>query len=166
MEPNVISSIGRSELDTILELKSMLEENSNLVNFWIEGRMENQNPENFERWACDTLIDTFADAEPLNKQPTGLRKSLLSPGCYLAKKLRTLPEEKRWKTVAQIWVEMLSFAAINNRNEAYVQQLSKGGQLISFVWLLMLHMGLGIRQFQKDEKWGPARSYEPMVHRR
>ena len=66
----------------------------------------------------------------------------------LTKESRALEKNKRWKIVAKVWVEMLSYAAINCRPDALVQQLRKGGQLITFVWLLMLHLGLGSRQFK------------------
>jgi hypothetical protein len=81
-------------------------------------------------------------------------KSVLFDACMLAKELDKLGDEK-WKLISKVWVEMLSYAASHCRPATHAQQVSKGGQLISFVWLLMAHFGLG-EQFQINE--GHARA--------
>ena len=68
----------------------------------------------------------------------------------LAKELNKLDEITRWKIIITIWVEMLSYAASHCRPDTHAQQESKGGQLISFVWLLIAHFGLG-EQFKIKE---------------
>ena len=45
--------------------------------------------------------------------------------------------------MSKVWVELLSYAASHCRANAHAQQLSKGGELITFVWILMAHFGLG-----------------------
>ena len=85
----------------------------------------------------------------------GWSKSGLFDACVLAKKLRPFDSNTRWKIISVVWVEKLSFAAIHARPEAHAQQLSKGGELITFVWLLMAHFGLG-EQLQISE--GHARA--------
>ncbi|CAI0397074.1 unnamed protein product [Linum tenue] len=72
----------------------------------------------------------------------------------LAKELQKLGTEK-WEVVGKVWVELLSYAAINCDKTAHAQQLSKGGELITFVWLMMAHLGLSV-QFQEDAYvWEP-----------
>uniref|UniRef100_A0A2N9F1D1 DUF4220 domain-containing protein n=1 Tax=Fagus sylvatica TaxID=28930 RepID=A0A2N9F1D1_FAGSY len=82
-------------------------------------------------------------------------KSVLFDACMLAKELNKLENDQKWKLISKVWVEMLSYAASHCRPATHAQQVSKGGQLISFVWLLMAHFGLG-EQFQINE--GHARA--------
>ncbi|KAM4082641.1 hypothetical protein ACJW30_11G190900 [Castanea mollissima] len=81
-------------------------------------------------------------------------KSVLFDACMLAKELKQLKEDK-WIIMSKVWVEMLSYAATHCRPATHAQQVSKGGQLISFVWLLMAHFGL-VDRFQINE--GHARA--------
>ena len=92
------------------------------------------------KWACGEIIAVNTDMEPVDVK--GDRsKSVLFDACILAKKIGELKEEK-WKVMTKVWVELLSYAASRSRANAHVQQLSKGGELLTFVWLLMAHFGL------------------------
>lgn len=79
-----------------------------------------------------------------------------SAGIYLAQEIDKL-EGKKWKVMSGVWLEMLSYAAIHIRGEVHMQVLSKGGELLTFVWLLMAHFGF----FYKFE-WGMEA--EPLGH--
>ncbi|GLT61474.1 hypothetical protein SLA2020_341770 [Shorea laevis] len=107
--------------------------------------------------ACDQILGVNTDVEPVHVK--GDRsKSVLFDACILAKKLKELEKEgkeKKWKLLSRMWVELLSYAAAHCRANTHAQQLSKGGELITFVWLLMAHFGLG-EQFQINE--GHARA--------
>ncbi|XP_050264173.1 uncharacterized protein LOC126708424 [Quercus robur] len=99
--------------------------------------------------ACNAILDVNTEVGPVWIK--GDRsKSVLFYACMLAKELNKLEEEERWKIIIKVWVEMLSYAASHCRPETHAQQVSKGGQLISFVWLLMAHFGLG-EQFKIKE---------------
>ncbi|XP_028063325.1 uncharacterized protein LOC114266597 [Camellia sinensis] len=69
-------------------------------------------------------------------------KSVLFEGCNLAKELNKLGSERRWEIMSRVWVELLSYAATHCGGLAHAQQLNKGGEFITFVWLLMAHFGL------------------------
>ncbi|KAL0012615.1 hypothetical protein SO802_007723 [Lithocarpus litseifolius] len=102
--------------------------------------------------ACRRLLDINTDVPPVAVK--GDRsKSVLFDACILAKELRKLPN--RWKLMSEVWVELLSYAAGHCRANSHAAQLSKGGELITFVWLLMAHLGIG-EQFQINE--GHARA--------
>lgn len=103
--------------------------------------------------ACERIFSINTEVKPVEVK--GDRsKSVLFDGCILAKELKKLKREK-WEIMSKVWVELLSFAASHCRANAHAQQVSKGGELISLVWLLMVHLGLG-EQFRINE--GHARA--------
>ncbi|KAK2965073.1 hypothetical protein RJ639_029469 [Escallonia herrerae] len=108
--------------------------------------------------ACKAILDVNTEVKPVTVK--GDRsKSVLFDGCMLAKELKKLGEnaegKDKWEVMSKVWVELLSFAASHCRANSHAQQLSKGGQLITVLWLLMAHLGLG-DQFQINE--GHARA--------
>ncbi|XP_078153094.1 uncharacterized protein LOC144548283 [Carex rostrata] len=67
---------------------------------------------------------------------------LLWNACNLAKELNELAENKRWRILSRVWVEMLCHVAINCKTYYHSKQLSQGGELLTHVMLLMVHMGI------------------------
>ncbi|CAK9176781.1 unnamed protein product [Ilex paraguariensis] len=115
---------------------------------WVEQQKE----------ACRNILAVNTEVKPVTVK--GDRsKSVLFDACLLAKKLKELEgkdgEPDKWEIMSKVWVELLSYAACHCRANAHAAQLSSGGQLISVVWLLMAHLGLG-DQFQINE--GNARA--------
>lgn len=45
--------------------------------------------------------------------------------------------------IREMWMRLLVYAAGKCSGELHARQLGKGGELLTFVWLLMLHHGLG-----------------------
>ncbi|XP_027118085.1 uncharacterized protein [Coffea arabica] len=106
-----------------------------------------------QRDACEKLLNEWEVLLNVNTDDKpdalkgGTRKSVLSAACRLAKDLRDLEDNKRrWEIMSKVWVELLSYAAGHCRPYAHAQELSKGGELITFVWMLMAHFGL-LEQF-------------------
>ncbi|PIA38074.1 hypothetical protein AQUCO_02800011v1 [Aquilegia coerulea] len=92
--------------------------------------------------ACDKFIDVNTEIKPV--QVKGDRsKSVLFDAVRLSNDLRILKKEKRWELMSQVWLELLCYAATHCRARSHAQPLSKGGELVTFVWLLMTHLGLG-----------------------
>lgn len=104
--------------------------------------------------ACRNILNVNTDVKPVAVK--GDRsKSVLFDACMLAKELNELEKVNKWEIMSKVWVEMLSYAASHCRANTHAQQVSKGGELVTFVWLLMAHFGLG-EQFQITE--GHARA--------
>ncbi|KAJ4825802.1 hypothetical protein Tsubulata_021812 [Turnera subulata] len=91
--------------------------------------------------ACRKILDWTTDVKPIHVKGDA-SKSVLFDASRLAKELNKLDEKERWELLSQVWVELVSYAAGHCRATAHAQQLSSGGELLTFVWLLMSHFGL------------------------
>lgn len=91
---------------------------------------------------CNRLVNVVMGTELLGERYRA-RKSMLSSGYSIAKSLDEISnKEKKWSLIADSWVEMLGDAAIQCEGSQHRQQLRRGGQLLTHVWLLMAHLGL------------------------
>jgi len=70
------------------------------------------------------------------------KKSVLIGVELLARQLLLLAPEKRWWMINEVWVEMVAYAAAQCPWKEHTQQLRRGGELLTHVSLLMLHLGL------------------------
>ncbi|KAL9375635.1 hypothetical protein Peur_032514 [Populus x canadensis] len=70
-----------------------------------------------------------------------IAKSVVIGGEKLANQLLRL-ESKRWEMINEVWVEMVAYAAAHCPWKEHTQQLRRGGELLTHVSLLMLHLGL------------------------
>ncbi|KAJ1435797.1 hypothetical protein SESBI_04747 [Sesbania bispinosa] len=102
--------------------------------------------------ACKMILRVSTEIPP--SEVKGDRsKSVLFDACRLAKSLQSLEteenwlKEQKWEMMSHVWVEMLCHAASQCRGLHHAKQLSKGGELLTHVWLLMAHLGI-TEQFQ------------------
>ncbi|CAL4992448.1 unnamed protein product [Urochloa decumbens] len=49
---------------------------------------------------------------------------------------------KMWRVIQGVWVEMLCFSAGRCRGYLHAKSLGKGGEYLSYVWLLLSYMGM------------------------
>ncbi|KAF8401085.1 hypothetical protein HHK36_014388 [Tetracentron sinense] len=93
------------------------------------------------RQACMALLKVNPNSPP--HDVVGDRgNSVLWDGCRLAKLLETEERLAKWEMMSNVWVEMLYFAAGKCRGIYHAQQLRRGGELLTHVWLLMAHFGI------------------------
>lgn len=97
--------------------------------------------------ACRMLTAVSTEVPP--SEVKGDRsKSVLFEACIVAKALEeSMGAEQRWKVLSRLWVEILSYAANQCGWKNHAQQLRRGGELLTHVWLLMAHLGI-TEQFQ------------------
>ncbi|TXG68385.1 hypothetical protein EZV62_003320 [Acer yangbiense] len=78
----------------------------------------------------------------------------------LAQQLKSLEIDNhpnKWEVISEVWVEMLTYASNKCRWKEHGQQLRKGGELLTHVCLLMVHLGLSeqyrIQKIKFDEEY-------------
>ncbi|CAK7345008.1 unnamed protein product [Dovyalis caffra] len=50
--------------------------------------------------------------------------------------------KRKWETISQVWVGMLTYVANHCGSKEHAQSLTRGGELVTHVCLLMAHVGL------------------------
>ncbi|MFQ6639051.1 hypothetical protein Gotur_016705 [Gossypium turneri] len=77
-----------------------------------------------------------------------LKKSAFFEGCQIAVQLQTLlgqfrwDHEDKWKLIAEVWLDMLTYVAAQCSWKEHARQLQQGEELLTHVALLMAHLGL------------------------
>ncbi|KAJ6741391.1 hypothetical protein OIU85_015578 [Salix viminalis] len=81
-------------------------------------------------------------------QKSRRKVSVLCAGFKLARSLQALvtqdgwENERKWEMISQVWVEMLTYAASHCGWKEHARTLTRGGELLTHVCLLMAHLGL------------------------
>ncbi|XP_078166218.1 uncharacterized protein LOC144560870 [Carex rostrata] len=79
-------------------------------------------------------------------------KLVLKEGLKLAEDLQKLDQKIKWQLISETWMEMLGYAAIHCDSYQHAKSLSRGGELLTHLWLLMSQLGVveehKIQQFQ------------------
>ncbi|XP_015865615.3 uncharacterized protein LOC107403261 [Ziziphus jujuba] len=86
--------------------------------------------------ACNQLSDYNDDH--VDETDRRRSESLLSKACLRAKDLKL---ERHWKDLSTEWVEALCIGAMRCRPILHAQQPSRGGELFTFSWFLLNHLG-------------------------
>ncbi|KAJ7963273.1 DUF594 family protein [Quillaja saponaria] len=100
-----------------------------------------------EKDACQQLLGVCTDFSP-SVVKGEICKSALFDACKLAQDLDKLETKegwdswKKWNLITHVWVEMLFYSASHCQWTDHAQQLRRGGELLTHVWLLMAHFGI------------------------
>ncbi|CAH8332307.1 unnamed protein product [Eruca vesicaria subsp. sativa] len=136
MQPNLMSEvagIGKIRFrDTLAEAERLFKKKG------IENSKD-------VKLASDVILSVDTSIDPRDVKGNH-SKSVLFEASSLAEELQRVEKEfgqEKWKTLSKVWLEFLFHAASHCDATARMELLSKGGEFINFVWLLMAHLGLG-----------------------
>ncbi|MED6167968.1 hypothetical protein PIB30_007637 [Stylosanthes scabra] len=92
------------------------------------------------RDACEKLLRFYDEERGKRVQ---FSDSAVFDACRLARSLiNEMETVKRWEFLEAMWIEILGYAATQCSPVEHAQQLRKGGEFLSRIWLLMAHLGL------------------------
>jgi hypothetical protein len=90
----------------------------------------------------------------------GLEESeatIFQSGAKLGKQLEEIQDAtRRWKVLADFWSEMMLYVAPSDDVNEHIDQLTRGGELITHLWALLSHAGI----LQRDQPSTPP-SHRP-----
>ncbi|TXG68347.1 hypothetical protein EZV62_003282 [Acer yangbiense] len=89
---------------------------------------------------CNLLLQDYYMKDEQGQGEGEGDMSVLHLGCRLAKELQSKKIE--WKTINEVWIDMLTYAANRCAWKEHEQQLTNGSELLTYVSLLMAHLGL------------------------
>ncbi|KAI3724675.1 hypothetical protein L2E82_36460 [Cichorium intybus] len=93
--------------------------------------------------ACRKLLEVSCEELSPRIVKGDQSKSVLFDGCILALALKKMKCRKTmWKVMSEVWIEILAYAAAQCRVLNHSQQLGRGGEFLTHVWLLMAHFGM------------------------
>ncbi|CAN6215285.1 unnamed protein product [Urochloa humidicola] len=99
---------------------------------------------------CDTMSSR---CEKLMTSNSGC--TILELAGRLGRELRGLvPEERRWKVLADFWAEFILFLAPSNNVEIHTEKLATGGEFMTHLWALLTHAGILERPSTTDGAGG------------
>ncbi|CAL5050624.1 unnamed protein product [Urochloa decumbens] len=106
---------------------------------------------------CDTVSSR---CEKLMRSNSGC--TILELGGRLGRELRdVVPEEQRWKVLADFWAEFILFLAPSSNADIHAEKLAAGGEFMTHLWALLTHAGILERPSTTDAVGGnngaPAR---------
>nr|GEX34595.1 hypothetical protein CTI12_AA564490 [Tanacetum cinerariifolium] len=116
---------------------------------------KDKGPINGKEEACQKLLQVDCTEVWPSEVKGDRSKSALFDGCRLASSLKEMKRKDMWKITSQVWIEMLAYAATHCRGFEHAQQLWKGGEFLTHVWLLMAHLGI-TEQFQGMSSSNPG----------
>ncbi|XP_044469674.1 uncharacterized protein LOC123198933 [Mangifera indica] len=105
-----------------------------------------------KKLACQELLNISTDND-IDMIKGGKSQSVLFHGCKLAKELQKLEsvengsKEEKWKTISEVWMEILEYAASRCEWKEHGRHLMQGGEFLTHLCLLMAHLGLS-EQYQ------------------
>ncbi|KAI4965488.1 hypothetical protein ZWY2020_051921 [Hordeum vulgare] len=80
---------------------------------------------------------------PLDADKNPAAEGLINNAWKISEALLAIDDEsKMWNVIEGVWVEMLCFSASRCRGYLHAKSLGSGGELLTYIWLLLSHMGM------------------------
>ncbi|KFK23680.1 hypothetical protein AALP_AAs63807U000100 [Arabis alpina] len=152
VQPALMSTVAGIDKIRFMEAVAEAKNFPEVKKFLLRKRLENLRDVN---QACKEILSSVDDLKE-RKGKRYQRRNVLADASSLAKALKQLNGDMMWQVMSKVWVEMLCYAATHCDPKQHVALLSRGGEFLSFVWLLMAHFGLG-DQFHATEENARAR---------
>ncbi|KAG7605020.1 hypothetical protein ISN45_At05g040490 [Arabidopsis thaliana x Arabidopsis arenosa] len=151
VQPALMSTVAGIDKTSFMEAIAEVKKSGEAKMFL---KRKNREDKDLEK-VCDEILSSLG-ASRERRGRRHQRRNVLADASRLANALKQLSGETKWDIMSKVWVEMLCYGATYCDPKQHVAQLCKGGEFISFVWLLMAHFGLG-DQFQTTEENARAR---------
>ncbi|KAK1555345.1 hypothetical protein Q3G72_025176 [Acer saccharum] len=90
--------------------------------------------------ACKRLLEEYTYLLTDPKREEELIYLAMERVRKVNQKYQTL--ESKWKKIESAWIDLLGYAARKSKGNEHAQQLRRGGELLTHVWLLLCHFGL------------------------
>ncbi|KAL7249480.1 hypothetical protein ACSBR1_011639 [Camellia fascicularis] len=159
MQPTMMSTVpGIGQIRIRNKCKEIFDEAKKIL----DSSTNNSNPpnmyENFKKFCLpirrkpktetslskDLVVSKILHSVSVLSKETDRGKSVLWDGCMLADDLMNgFESENRWEIMSNVWLDLLCYAATHCGANAHAELVSKGGELISSLWLLVSHFGMG-----------------------
>ncbi|KAK3120278.1 hypothetical protein QOZ80_9AG0684890 [Eleusine coracana subsp. coracana] len=107
--------------------------------------LKDEDPTLHSRELTKKITQLLQDNCPHEQAPgaSSSRQSFSRSAWELAEALLRIPDrEKMWRVIRGVWVEMLCFSAGRCRGYLHAKSLGKGGEYLSYVWLLLSYTGM------------------------
>ncbi|KAF7130649.1 hypothetical protein RHSIM_Rhsim10G0142500 [Rhododendron simsii] len=105
---------------------------------FIEAFMSKPLNEVTEKEASEMLMEEVK-AENMLVGGGDMNNVVIFYGCKLASVLGK--DQNKWQVINNVWMEMLGHAASQCKGRLHAQQLRRGGEYLTHLWLLMAHFG-------------------------
>ncbi|KAI4367147.1 hypothetical protein MLD38_022917 [Melastoma candidum] len=89
---------------------------------------------------CNKILNEDTNIE-LADMYKDKRTSVLSDACNLTRILTQ--KDNKWEIISGVRVELLTYAAGHCGPDKHARAVSEGGELVTIIWLLMAHFGIG-----------------------
>ncbi|KAH7546099.1 hypothetical protein FEM48_Zijuj01G0164700 [Ziziphus jujuba var. spinosa] len=127
----------RSQMLSITTSEIVLEDARKQITEFLKDKSSVKNVET----ACRELKKPNVEGKNFKAEP----QTMVTRDWYLLKDAKQVSENllgregDTWEVIFSVWVEMLCFAATHCRADNHAEQLRRGGEIVTHVWLMLLH---------------------------